>query len=320
MRTQKTTGTIITSIIAALAAIAAIITFLCTKPYIPSKQLSFESYLDKVVILQNKVDSVYLLYKDISIDNIWKISLIAKNTGKNTIVGLAASSDTDNHDIILDFGSDFKVLNFDVRMNDCHCIAKNLDNHIDIGFQKWNAKEEVRLDILVWNPKNTDNEPVVSINERDLVGVKIKQKSANVNQIIEDPNSLDWLLSAKKIIPSWILKTGRVLGLFICILMTILPFLLLVNQLSQKSKYRKWKAEHFDDFCRVINESALDDSSKKKLIKDPTELTPDISRLLNLPSPPNPMPWYAAIFTIVVYFILLTIPFLICGLFLFYNI
>ena len=188
MSSKKTLGARIATIVAIMAGIAALITFLCTKPYIPSKQLSFESYVDKVVALQNKVDSVSLLYKDVPINNVWKINLRAKNTGRNTIVGLASSSDTDNHDIFLDFGPGFKVLNFDVLSNDCRCIIQSGEG-IDVGFKKWNPKEEVRIDILVWNTVNTALEPVVNVNDRDLVGVKINQRNVNVNEIIEDTNS-----------------------------------------------------------------------------------------------------------------------------------
>lgn len=319
MRAKKPFLSGFVPIVTALAAIGAIITFICTKPYIPSKQLSFESYVDKVVYLQNKVDSVSLFYKDVSIDNIWKINMRMKNTGKNTVIGIANASDTDNRDIVLDFGPNFKVLNYDIISNECQCIVKNGDGNLAVWFKKWDVKEELHLDILVWDAANTSTEPVITVNDHELVGVKIKQRTVSVNQIIEETNNLEWLYNLKKVVPAWILKVGRVLALIMCCFMVIAPLWYIGSDIVERVRYKRWENEHFEAFHEKVNAMDIEEETKAKLLRKPSQMPKAISELTKIPIPPDVMPFFESILIVLFTTIFLSFPFLLATLFLLYN-
>ena len=162
-------------------------------------------------------------------------------------------------------------------------------------------------------------EPVVNVNDRDLVGVKINQRNVNVNEIIEDTNNLEWLYDVKKVVPRWVLKVGRILALVVCFIMVIAPLWFIWFEIKDRVSFKRWVKEYYDTYREKVESLDLDDKTKENLLKYPAKMPKEISELTKVPIPIDVHPFYETILISLFAAVFLTIPFLLVSLFFLRN-
>ena len=311
-------GKWIVSILAGAAAVCTIATFVLAKPCIPSKELKFKLYVDKVISMQTLSDSVSVFYGDKPVSNVWKVTLDITNTGKNPIIGQGSESDTNGNPVEVDFAP-FVVVDYNVISNEPQGDIICDGSKLFICFQKWNPKEKGRLEALLSRPDNFSDAPGIMITDRNLPNVSIKREEVDIYQVIQETDSFEWIYRVKQFFPKWVLKMSKYIALFMCLLFCFMPFIGIGQGIMERKKMKKWKSQYYEDYCTAIRGLGLEVETENVLLEHPEKLSDQISQQIRIPRPPQDNGIVLDLFVAVFFFFVATLPSVICGLILYFH-
>lgn len=116
--------------------------------------------------------TVQYLYQDSVINNLWKLRYVISNIGTKTIIAKG-----DNKNIILDclpivFKDSIKILSTSINnANFPISLDEKSTNIINLDFKQWKKSEF--MDIIVIVESFSRTEPIISMDERDIIDSKI---------------------------------------------------------------------------------------------------------------------------------------------------
>jgi hypothetical protein len=310
----------ITTLIASIAGIVAITTFIINKPFIAQKKLDIGFYIDKIVLLSNKSDSLTIKYNDKTVANVWKVRIIANNDGKNSIVGIGSHSDINNDTIYFQLIGNFKIISHNIVKNEINGTLLLHNDCFSYSFNKWNSYEKLEIDVLIVNEMNDKQQPSFKVNERDIVNANIKLKTIDLTSDNYYESNFDWLIKVKQVIPSWLLKIIKWFSiiLFGCVSIFMIP-IWIFSAIDEMIKYKKWEKEYFSTYLEELNNLEIEGNEKNKLRNEPFSVPPALYDSFTIPLPKKPDGIFFTIIVCVMGFICIVLPFGLCALFAYFN-
>lgn len=310
----------ITTLIASVAGIIAITTFIINKPFIAQKKLSFDVYVDKIVLMSNKTDSLTIMYNDKAVTNVWKVKIIANNIGKNSIVGVSAYSDIYNDTIHLQLDNNFHIISHDIIKNEINGNISLKNDCFYFSFYKWNSRERLEIEVLITNELNDKRQPQFIVNERDIVNADLIINTIDLTSDNYYESNFDWLIKIKQIVPSWILIIGKWSAIILFGILGILMIpIWICMSIAENVKYRKWEKQYLKQFFEQVNLLEISDIDKNKFRNAPYSVPKEFLSFFSIPLPEKPDGIFLTIWVCIIGFLFFTLPLGLCALFAYHN-
>lgn len=180
-------------VLGGIASIVTIIAFIWSTPFYKEKKIKIECHTERMLSFGTKVDSLIVQYKGGKIDDVWKTRIILNNAGMQSIIGSGSSSVLLNDRLILKIDSNYQIISYNVNQNDFGANYTQSDNSFKLSFKKWKPNEKMQIEVLLTSLNDKVN-PLISVNERDVIGADVIFRNLDLAKIEDSSNNLDWLI------------------------------------------------------------------------------------------------------------------------------
>lgn len=278
-------------VIAVISCILAIVNTFWGSPFYKNRKIRVDNHSERIISLGDISDSLYVYYKGRNGYNIWKSHVKLENIGKQSILGAGSNSDLLQDTFEIRINNEFELIYFNVIQNDFDALLNQVDNTIKISFKIWNPEETMKIELLLSSTKEKIS-PIITGNERDIMGTDVQYNNVDVAKIEEQSNNLDWLIILKSTYPNYLFYIIKYLGLIIFIYLFIYPFIYLIGGIRKNYLLGKWKRKYWKSFLVELGNSGIPATEKEKYKKAPYDVPVIYKKYFtNIPSKPDG-PWF----------------------------
>ncbi len=303
-------------VIALIAGLLTIVNVYWGSPFYKSKKITVDNHSERIFSLGDMRDSLYVYYRGSNGYNIWKSNVKIENTGKQPILGVGTNSVLLHDTIEINVNKQFEIISIKTIQNDLEAILDQNSNTINISFKKWKPKELLKFELLL-SSKDDKISPMITGNDREILGAEIKYNNVDIAKIEEKSNDLDWLVRLKTIYPNYVFLISKYWGLILFISLFLSPIYFVISGILENVKFGKWKRKCWKTYLVELERSEIPPTEKVKYKKRPFDIPEKYrSSFTNIPPKPEE-PWMLLVLPLFLYILLL--PFFIYILFAWYN-
>ena len=303
-------------VLGGMASIVTIIAFVWSIHLNQEKKIKVECHTERMLSFGTKVDSLTVLYKGIKIDDVWKIRIDLNNIGMQSIIGCGSSSAFLNDRLIINIDNNFQIISYSVNKNDFGAKYNQLDNSFAISFKKWKPNEKLQMEVLLSPIKNKEY-PLVSINERDIIGADVVFRNLDLAKIEDSSNNLDWLNNLKLNFPSFLFKIAKYVGLFFFSVFCIAPIYYIFDYIKGRLQYSRWKKKNWKRFLKELENSQIPINERQQYKYKPYDVPQEYYlQFTNIPKSPDS---FGMLIWMIVFSVLVFCPFVVYAFFAWYN-
>lgn len=284
---KKIIGYLIISIVGLAANVFTILSFFCVNPIKPGRGIVLETYTQRQIQYNNKLDSLCVSLNGKEVSNLWKARVVLNNNGRDVLIGESKASDIINDSMILSCPENCQLLSYYVVENDFAKSISERNDSVLINFRTWNPQGKLVVELMLNADEPLQSPPMIGLNKDCFKGIKIRQRQLDFSELTMESNNLNWLIRTKINFPRSIINIFKYVMICYGVLLIFFPFYGVYSTIVDAFENKRWKKLNYSSFKNKINALNIKDELKEQYINTPSSTPEEIQKDIDIDVPEN---------------------------------